>query len=296
MTMDKAGFRLTSKEAAQILKVSEASIKRWSDSGLLPSERTAGGHRRFRPEDIARFRREYISSRPTSIINPLNLKLDISLVDSSSLNILELLIKGQSDEVTDLLINLHLQGHSFASILDDVVAKAMHNIGELWCSGDVTVAQEHIATQTTLSALRNLHDVIAKAETNSMVALCCGIEDDFHELPVHFVQMLLENEGWIVINLGGHTPIFSLMETVIKYSPNLVCISSNILTSLDRAARDYKELRKITKRMNISIAVGGAGFSKEVRPRFPAEFYADDFKQLLEFSNQLLSQAHSANN
>src|ERR1051325_8674833 len=51
------GRRLTSKEAARVLGVSEASVKRWADSGLLPMEKTAGGHRRFRPEDVAVVRR-----------------------------------------------------------------------------------------------------------------------------------------------------------------------------------------------------------------------------------------------
>src|SRR5918993_1644609 len=51
------GKRLTSKETARLLGVSEASIKRWADGGLLPSEKTAGGHRPFRPEDVATFRR-----------------------------------------------------------------------------------------------------------------------------------------------------------------------------------------------------------------------------------------------
>ena len=52
---------LTSKEAARLLGVSEASVKRWADGGLLPSAKTAGGHRRFRPEDVATFRRAKLS-------------------------------------------------------------------------------------------------------------------------------------------------------------------------------------------------------------------------------------------
>jgi len=35
-----------------VLKVSVATLKRWTQSGLLPSERTEGGHRRFRTEDV----------------------------------------------------------------------------------------------------------------------------------------------------------------------------------------------------------------------------------------------------
>jgi len=47
---------LTTKEAATFLKVSEASIRRWTDSGLLPASRVGRrGARRLRDEDLRRF-------------------------------------------------------------------------------------------------------------------------------------------------------------------------------------------------------------------------------------------------
>ncbi len=49
---------LTTREVARLCHVSDATVKRWQDAGLLHSERTSGGHRRFRAEEIARFRRE----------------------------------------------------------------------------------------------------------------------------------------------------------------------------------------------------------------------------------------------
>jgi len=47
---------LTTKEAATFLKVSEASIRRWTDSGLLPTSRVGRRRaRRLRDEDLRRF-------------------------------------------------------------------------------------------------------------------------------------------------------------------------------------------------------------------------------------------------
>jgi hemerythrin-like metal-binding protein/excisionase family DNA binding protein len=46
------GSHLTTAEAAAVLKISAATLKRWAQSGLIPSERTEGGHRRFRFEDV----------------------------------------------------------------------------------------------------------------------------------------------------------------------------------------------------------------------------------------------------
>ena len=38
--------------AAQLLGVSDATVKRWADSGILQCFRTRGGHRKFRVVDI----------------------------------------------------------------------------------------------------------------------------------------------------------------------------------------------------------------------------------------------------
>ncbi|HEX8251438.1 MAG TPA: helix-turn-helix domain-containing protein, partial [Pyrinomonadaceae bacterium] len=56
---------LTTKEVARLCRVSDATVKRWEEAGLLKSERTSGGHRRFRSEEVARFqRRQNIGSEP----------------------------------------------------------------------------------------------------------------------------------------------------------------------------------------------------------------------------------------
>src|SRR3981081_4831305 len=47
---------LTTREAATFLKVSEASIRRWTDSGLLPASRVGRRRaRRVREEDLRTF-------------------------------------------------------------------------------------------------------------------------------------------------------------------------------------------------------------------------------------------------
>lgn len=43
---------LNLSEAAEYLGVHPATIRVWADRGEIPSQRTPGGHRRFRPEDL----------------------------------------------------------------------------------------------------------------------------------------------------------------------------------------------------------------------------------------------------
>ena len=46
---------LNVSEAADVLGVSAASLRKWSDQGLVPVYRTPGGQRRYAPADLDQF-------------------------------------------------------------------------------------------------------------------------------------------------------------------------------------------------------------------------------------------------
>ncbi|MCA1850607.1 MAG: B12-binding domain-containing protein, partial [Acidobacteria bacterium] len=164
------------------------------------------------------------------------------------------------------------------------VTGAMDRVGELWHGGEMSVADEHLATRTTTRALEALRAAVGRKHTGSQTALCCATEAEFHELPVLCVQVLLESEGWDVKNLGAHTPFFALTDAVEKYRPHLVCVSSTIHNALDRSAREYEQFQAAVRSCGARVVLGGEGFRDEaVRRRFPADLHAENFSQLLEF-------------
>lgn len=309
-----AGKKLTSKEAALLLGASEASVKRWADGGLLPSEKTAGGHRRFRPEDVARFRREQKNrAATTAATHQTGGGANSSVVSSTETRdgasterafegdaqvadaLFDALAGGQAEETTGLLVKSYLDQRPLASIFDELLATAMRRIGDLWHRGDLTVAQEHLATRAALHALQTLDKVVAEPEPNNLLAVCCSTEDDFHDLPVQCTELILKHEGWEVLNLGPNTPFYALTEMVARLHPKLICVASTILVDLDRAVREFKELREQAARVGAVIVLGGAGFADaNLRRRFPAELHADSFRQLLDFANTLAADTQHA--
>lgn len=278
---------LTTRKVAHLLNVSEATVKRWTDEGLLETEKTVGGHRRFRVEKIARFQTEQQLGNQTNDIQSLKPsaeKFSNEMSDEKFDSLFQSLVDGNGEETTSLILNAYMSGATLPYIFDELISKAMRKVGDFWYKGELTIAQEHLATQTALMGVNALSHTLINKSRLPFRAICCSVEEDFHDLPLHLVQTLLENAGWQVINLGANTPFFSLTEAVIRHKPNLVCVSSTVFYSIDRAEREYKEFHQATKKNETLVLLGGDGFKDEkVRSRFPANFYSFSFTQFAGF-------------
>src|SRR3982751_393042 len=130
---------LTTKEVGRLLHVSEATVKRWADNGTLRSEKTAGGHRRFSIQAIARLRRELGPDEEIkSSGRPAAKKRAVTKSRRSPEVFLNSLLSGDAVEAGAALIDLYLNHQTLASIFDTTITKAMHEIGELWFKGNIT--------------------------------------------------------------------------------------------------------------------------------------------------------------
>lgn len=287
---------LTSRETAQLLGVSEASVKRWADGGLLPAEKTAGGHRRFRPEDVAAARRSGLGQGSDAALNELRaaerslpsaVSPEIAAAQNAALraSLFEALVGGRAAEASGLLVNLYLQGGTVGFIADTALCPALSRVGELWRRGELSIAEEHLATRMALASLQALRAALAAPDRRASAVICCSVEDDFHELPVHIAALVFEARGWEAVNLGANAPFFALAEAVVRFKPRVVCVASTVLLQPDRAAHEYAEFHAAAQRGGARIVLGGAGFAGEdARRRFPADLRAGSFSELEAFA------------
>lgn len=280
----------TTKEVARLCRVSDATVKRWEDAGFIKSERTSGGHRRFRAEEIARFQREQgLGQKQThgdeSVFAANNRCAELK--SQSSYTLFDALLAGCEAVATEILISSHLDGKPLTKIFDEMVCPALRKIGERWFAGEISVAQEHLATRTVCNAVYKLRSSLPVPEPVGKLAICCALESEFHELPTHLAQITLENEGWEVLNFGANTPLYSLKEEIKKHSPEMVCISATIFNDIERLSRDFAEFRDLAIKQKTSIVLGGKIFEDEcVKKRFPADLYAQSFNEVAEFARE----------
>ena len=287
MTTSTAKF-MTTRQLARLWLVSEATVKRWADTGQLTSSRTLGGHRRFPVSEVLRFQAERGlgaagaaggAAKPAEAAEAAPFDAAAAAAQFS-----EAVVRGRAAEAAALLLEAHMLGSPPDRVFDAVVSPSMRRVGDGWQADELSVADEHLATSTAVHAVRTLAAATRRTGAQAGEAVCCAAEDELHTLGLLCAQAVLEGAGWEVRNLGGHTPFFALAEYVAKRRPGLVCVSSTMQRELEHNARDYREFLAAARGCGARVVLGGEGFRDEaVRRRFPADLHAESFGDLAEF-------------
>jgi len=150
-----------------------------------------------------------------------------------------------------------------------VITPAMHEVGELWVKGALTIADEHLATALTHRVLAALRPPVwvgmgAQHEpprANSRVMLAT-VEGEQHALGLRMAADVLEDIGFEPIYLGADVPIGALLQALDSLSPDLLALSATLpeLSS---------ELSQVTAAVRLShphlkLLVGGQAASPRV--------------------------------
>jgi excisionase family DNA binding protein len=281
-------------DLARMWNVSESTVKRWADAGDLTCTKTPGGHRRFTLDEVSRFQRSQGFEATGRLVAagddeapPPELERALERPDFGALARLcyRGAVSGDMDAVGHLLARAYLRGVAPVDLHELVVASAMHRVGDAWMSGELTVADEHLATRTVLDALVRLQPSIPHRPPNGRTAVVGCPEDEMHEVAARCIAFLLELEGWHVVVLGMDTPFFSFADAVARHAPRLVVVSSTILVDLDRQSREYAPFYAAAREAGARVVIGGAGFrDAAVRARFAHDAYAANFRELLRLA------------
>src|SRR5262245_53463678 len=126
--------QLTPKQVARAIGVSEASLKRWCDKGLIETVRTAGGHRRLPLASVVRF----IRTSGHQLVRPEILGLPATsgngkTVESRSIEtLLNALMEGDEQRFQRIVFDLYLARSRLRHICDRMIAPAINMLGERW--------------------------------------------------------------------------------------------------------------------------------------------------------------------
>lgn len=292
---------LSPKQLGQAIGVSESSLKRWIDDGLIDVVRTTGGHRRVTLAEAIRFVRQRGYTVKDPSVLGLNASDDVTgRADHVQLaeHFFELLTKGHDKAFNAAVTRLYLDGHPISEIIDGPIRTAMGQVGELYHNNPDGVAIEHRATDICIRTLGYMHSLIKPAAANAPLAIGGAPAGDMHLISSLCVSLVLAEQGWREANLGANTPWDQFVLAVQQERASLLWVSMTAESSTDYIKK-LRELSDALASEPCQIIVGGRQLGDEIQ-RLDLEnlHTAGSMVQLQSFSKGLLvahKSMHPAN-
>lgn len=276
---------LTPKQVARAIGVSEASLKRWCDKGLLPTQRTAGGHRRLPLAGVLTFlrdsKRELV--RPEVLGLPSTSGQTEAVINRAVPRLCDALQAGDEERVAAILFDLHLAGHNLDAIGDRLIGPAFEKIGHGWETGDIEVYEEHRGTEVCLRALHRFSQGLPAPPADAPLALGGTIAGDPYRLPTTLVELVLRQLGWRAESLGPDHPADTLLAALRTRKPRVLWLSVSWMRSREAFVAEYNRIFEAAHPMGVAVVVGGNALTEAVREEIRYAAYCDTLSHLQTF-------------
>ena len=250
--------------------VSPELLRAWElRYGLLEPSRTAGRFRLYSEADVARVRRMRA-----------NLADGLSASEAARAALAERPqadSRGLEEAADDLARSLEsyddvgaqgaldglLAAFSLDVVVREVLVPYLHDVGERWKHGALSVGQEHFIS----NVIRGRLLALSRGWDRGLGprAVLASAEGDQHDLPVLLFGVVLRTHGWRITFLGADTPVASLAETVRAIRPDVVVVAGTVRGVFDPIVEQLREVSK-----DVPLYLAGAAADHDLAGRAEA--------------------------
>jgi len=160
-------------------------------------------------------------------------------------------------------------------VSQEVLQKGLAAIGEGWYRGEVTVQQEHFASELAMRQLEALLSAMVQITRDGRILIACAPQEQ-HTFGTLLLALLLRRRGWDVVYLGANVPLQQLQEALDTIRPHLVILSAQTLIT----ASTMLEMADFIRESGVTLAFGGAVFNQipALREHVPGHFLGNSLQ------------------
>lgn len=173
----------------------------------------------------------------------------------------EAAVAGDQRGAAEIVMDAVAGGLSIASAYEQVLLPAQVEIGTMWHLGEIGVAEEHAATETTRTLIGLLAWNGNSPPTRPPLTLVAGVEGDRHDIGVRATAALLEADGFRAVSLGGDVPVHELARAVAESLPGVVILAATLVIHLAPLRRVVRALRDLELDSPPRILVAGCALA-----------------------------------
>jgi excisionase family DNA binding protein len=269
----------TLHEAAERLGVHYMTAYRYVRLGQLDAVKV-GGTWQVAADALAAFREERDGAQPSRLRSvPWSERLESRL------------LAGDAAGAWGVVESALAGGSAVGDVYVEVLAPALHSIGDRWAAGEIDIAIEHRASGIASRLIGRLGSRCVRRGRPRGSILLGSPTGERHSLVVAMLADLLRLEGWDVSDLGADTPAASFVLTA-RSIDDLVAVGVSVTNpeSLPSAAETCALLRDAD--LSVPIVLGGQAVHGEAHAQsLGADGYAGDAASMVRLLESLSGSA-----
>lgn len=194
-------------------------------------------------------------------------------------------MKGQdgADELTKQALE---EGIAPGDILKYGLMVGMEKVGVKFRENRVFVPQVLMSAKAMSEAMEHLKPFFTSGEAERKGVFVIGtVEGDLHDIGKNLVAMMVEGNGYEVIDLGIDVNAEEFIETAEKYPGSVIGISALLTTTMLNMESVVAKIK--AHNSDLKVCIGGAPVNQGFSDKIGADSYKADPQGVVEFLNSI---------
>jgi methanogenic corrinoid protein MtbC1 len=211
-------------------------------------------------------------------------------VDRLTLRYLGLCLEGKPDEAIERVLRELDGGLAPVAIYTQVLLPAAKEIGQLWHVGDVSIAEEHLVSETTRELMALIVAKHAPPHPDGFSLIAASVAGNAHDLGLRAVADLFRLAGWRCLYLGANVPAAEIGRAAETFDVDLVVLNATLSTQIKPVGEAIETIRRLAPRRK--ILVGGLAFDglSELPLQLGADAYSPTVDAAVSLGTALLDR------
>jgi len=185
--------------------------------------------------------------------------------------------KGNSADVKDLTQKALSERIPVEEILNRGLVKGMDAVGVKFKKNEIFIPEVLISTRAMKAGMDILNPFLHDSPKKQKGRVVIGtVRGDLHDIGKKIVDMILESEGYEIIDLGIDVSKAKFVRAIKKEQPDVVGMSALLTTTMIYMSEVVEAIGKAGLRHKVKIAVGGGPVTKTFADEIGADGYAQD--------------------
>lgn len=204
----------------------------------------------------------------------------------------EAVVDGETDEIEELVQQAIDEGIDPNVIINEGLIGGMDIVAPLFRDGEMFVPEVMESADCMKIGTSLLKPLLGDEGMETKGKVVIGtIDGDLHDIGKNLVVLMLESNGYEVVDLGIDVPAEDFASAVVEQNPDIVGLSSMLTTTMMQMDNTIKYLEEKGLRDKVKVIIGGAPITQEFAEEITADGYSKDASACVQLCDSIMSAA-----